>query len=288
MRSAAITAALLLATLVLQPALPAAPLHAAARPGFTVSAPVAVSIPAARPAVATTRTTAPATAAVSAATGRVSAPRPHASAPAWPSHIAVTYRGTSTTRQAAVQALLAAQLARLPASTYSTLRTLVLVDGPLPRRGYAGADILVLRIEDISDAELSAVFIHELGHVADLGLLQGTPTATASAFVDGATPIATDDPSASFYSICWKTSTTARCPAGQFISGYGSTDPFEDFAESFAYYVLHGRQFRARAALDPLVAARYNFLRDTVFAGTEYTTGTTEVPATVPYDITRL
>lgn len=55
------------------------------------------------------------------------------------------------------------------------------------------------------------------------------------------------------------------CPAG-----WGIMD--EDWAESFAFYVTAGRRFRAAAALRPMIAARYNFIKTQVFAGVEFNT----------------
>jgi len=52
----------------------------------------------------------------------------------------------------------------------------------------------------------------------------------------------------------------------------------EDFAESFAFYVSAGRRFRTAAAQRPMLAQRYNWLRDNVFGGVQYDT---DLPADV-------
>ncbi|MBK7660159.1 MAG: fibronectin type III domain-containing protein [Betaproteobacteria bacterium] len=55
------------------------------------------------------------------------------------------------------------------------------------------------------------------------------------------------------------------CAAGKYV-------PAEDFAESFAFYVTAGRRFRAAAAGSALLAQRYAWLRNNLFAGVEYDT----------------
>ena len=48
------------------------------------------------------------------------------------------------------------------------------------------------------------IFVHELGHVVDLGLLKGK-NRQASEFRDGSTPIYSDDQSLNFYRILFLT-----------------------------------------------------------------------------------
>ncbi len=55
------------------------------------------------------------------------------------------------------------------------------------------------------------------------------------------------------------------CAAGKHV-------PAEDFAESFAFYVTAGRNFRSAAAGRPMIAQRYAWLRTNVFAGMEFDT----------------
>jgi hypothetical protein len=47
----------------------------------------------------------------------------------------------------------------------------------------------------------------------------------------------------------------------------------ESFAESFALYITHGRLYRELAALDQNYERQYNWLKDNVFDGIEYDTG---------------
>lgn len=57
---------------------------------------------------------------------------------------------------------------------------------------------------------------------------------------------------------------------GELISGYAKTNPREDFAEHFAYYVWKGTTFRERMPENLDLQARYYFLKDYLFQGIEY------------------
>jgi len=65
--------------------------------------------------------------------------------------------------------------------------------------------------------------------------------------------------------------------AGALLSGgaqEGKTNDIrEDFAESFAAYVLEGQVFRGKAANNTIIAQKYNWLKTNVFQGKEYQTG---------------
>ena len=115
------------------------------------------------------------------------------------------------------------------------------------------------------------MLVHELGHITDLGHFRGT-TAEASGFHDGSYSIPLDDPSAEFYQISWRDETKQKFTAqrADFVSGYAMSDPFEDFAESFNFYILHGADFRALATESSALQKKYDFLKAEVFAGTEF------------------
>ncbi len=72
---------------------------------------------------------------------------------------------------------------------------------------------------------------------------------------------------------------------GEFITPYaregytgggftqGTLAPHEDFAESFAFYMLQGNVFRERAKNNIYLQQKYDFLREYIFEGVEYNTG---------------
>lgn len=169
-------------------------------------------------------------------------------------------------------------LSVLPANLTAPLDTLTLYLNARQPRGLSNSHVLELSCGGLTDREIVAVLVHELGHIADLGAFRGVAP-QPSGFVDGALAVAADDLSAKFYGISWTSSTQRRFSAARadFVSGYAMTDPFEDFAESFITYVLHGDDFRQLARSNAALAKKYNFLRDRVFAGAEYSGAISEI-----------
>jgi len=144
---------------------------------------------------------------------------------------------------------------------------------------------------NVPDAEFRALFVHEFGHLTDLGCLTGTSNSASSAFQDGKEIIYQNDPSVEFYSISWLNKDTKRHGAKEadFVSGYASWDPFEDFAESFIYYVLQRDAFRERAQSNTALARKLQWLETNIFTEPLHI-ATSKSPWTgkVPWDITKL
>lgn len=151
---------------------------------------------------------------------------------------------------------------------------------------YAGFDLT----DPVQRDEARALFIHEFGHITDLGCLRGH-SIEASGFMDGSTVIPADDPSLGFYTISWVDDRTRRqdSRSDDFASGYAATDPFEDFAEAYAYYALQEPAFAARAATNPVLAKKYDWMKQNVFAqGAPNALGLSRAEALPPWDITKL
>ena len=167
--------------------------------------------------------------------------------------------------------------------------TLYFADG---RRGLGGGSTIILRCSDVSDKELSSVFVHEMGHIVDTGLYTGDSWYGKSEFVDGNLPIYNNDLSLRFYRINWKDSKTLKngSTEADFVSRYAMTDPFEDFAETYNFYILHGRQFKEMAEYDRNLMRKYLFMKYYVFHGQEYDNDpyTKIQPFTRTYDATTL
>lgn len=181
-------------------------------------------------------------------------------------------------------------LRNMPEKCRDTLQSFyVRYDHP-EHRGLAGKSVMVLD-GSVPDDEFRALFIHEFGHVLDLGCHIGNMNKGESRFVDGKDVIYADDPSLGFYQISWITSTTQRSDAKpeDFVSGYASYDVFEDFAETFAYYVLQNEAFQKRAQTNAVMKAKYDWLSENVFNGQpSLATGKSEWTGSVPWDVTKL
>jgi len=110
---------------------------------------------------------------------------------------------------------------------------------------------------NIDSWEFLSVFIHEFGHYIDLYYLEKKVIKDLSEY---------------FYEISWKTSKTIKPWLKQkdFVSGYSMTNKYEDFAESFTYYILHNKDFFEKAQKSDILLAKYNFFNKNVFINNEF------------------
>ena len=173
------------------------------------------------------------------------------------------------------KALVYRTLASLPGNAVNKLSTLTLYYSNEGRRGLGGGGAIILRCKNVTDQELVAVLTHEMGHITDGNTLTGTVSSGESSFKDGSMPIYLNDLSLAFYKISFTDDKTLKSDVSEqdFVSGYAMSDPFEDFAESYAYYVLHGKEFAALAKTNSSLGAKYNFLKYYVFKNKEFDNG---------------
>lgn len=105
--------------------------------------------------------------------------------------------------------------------------------------------------------ESMKVFVHELGHIVDLHYL----------------PNLWDyDPSENFYNISWLSYQVKKknTKIEDFVSWYSLTNKYEDFAESFWFYIFHNEEFKRRASKNINIARKYNFFSKFVFINSEF------------------
>ncbi len=184
-------------------------------------------------------------------------------------------------------------LEKLPLTHRNQLSDLTLFYTKDGRRGFGGNGSIILRCLNVKDDELASVLIHEVGHLVDGSLLFGTDSEDVSGFYDFEIPVALDDPSLDFYRISWISESERQDDALylDFVSEYAMTDPFEDFAETYAYYRLHGPEFRKLKKMNSALQRKYEFMKTQVFDGAEYYVGNTEPKVDIwvrNYDITVL
>ncbi len=157
-------------------------------------------------------------------------------------------------------------------------------------RGLGGESTVIIT-GNVPDKEFMALLIHECGHVTDLGGLRGNDTRRPTNFFDGSTPIYGNDPSVQFYQISWMTPKIIIPGLGDadFVSGYAMSDPFEDFAETFAYFALQRKEFARLATKNNVLKAKYDFMATFVFADTPMIAdGQSKRGKSVPWDVTKL
>ena len=107
-------------------------------------------------------------------------------------------------------------------------------------------------VERMSLEEFIGVMIHEFAHYVDIYHLP------KSAF---------GDESQRFYDISWDS--VSRIKSWQkwqdFVSGYAMTNQYEDFAESYLYYVLHNKEFLEKTKQSDALGKKYAFLQTYIF-----------------------
>ncbi len=160
----------------------------------------------------------------------------------------------------------------LPLEHRSGLRHVKIFWAAKMGRGVGGGDTIYLRCNNVQDNELVGVFIHEMGHITDTGVLQGNAASGESVFKDRRIQLFNDDESVGFYTISWK-NTKAKIKGStslDFVTGYAMTDPFEDFAETYNFYLLHGNEFLQMAQQNSRLKRKYEFMKSKIFHGKEF------------------
>lgn len=101
-------------------------------------------------------------------------------------------------------------------------------------------------------SEYSAVSIHEFAHFVDLYFLEKKVFTDTSYY---------------FYNISWESIKVLKPGLEQkdFVSGYAMTNKYEDFAESFTYYILHNDDFLEKSRQSALLRAKYDFFSKYLF-----------------------
>ena len=109
-----------------------------------------------------------------------------------------------------------------------------------------------------SDSEFIKVLVHEMGHVIDIHYLLGSEFKS--------------DPSEEFYAISWLDYEHKKKGASlaDFVSGYALSNKYEDFAESFAFFVFHNDDFARLAETNPAIQEKYYFFQNNIFQNTEF------------------
>lgn len=100
--------------------------------------------------------------------------------------------------------------------------------------------------------EFTSVFIHEFGHFIDLYYFNN--------FLN-------TDISNKFYNISWDWTKVIKpgLSVNDFVSWYSMTNKYEDFAESFTYYVLHNWDFLNKLKKSDILEKKYEFFSNYVF-----------------------
>jgi len=102
-----------------------------------------------------------------------------------------------------------------------------------------------------------------MGHIIDLWYIQWTNIKKDNNFTEfGKIVFAINDPSIRFYTVSWESEKIRKAEAKKkdFCSGYGMTNPFEDFAECFNLYIHHNILFKEITKNNNQLTQKYNFI----------------------------
>ncbi len=172
-------------------------------------------------------------------------------------------------------------LSIMPSDFDGRLQRLYVVYGdPEMRRGMSGVGVVFMKGEEL---DFFRVLVHEFGHIYDLH--REVTFGPNSVFYDGSYILPQADPSVEYYSYSWAGNALRVAELASFASSYGTSDPFEDFAEAFALYVLQHDTFKQWSFDDPVIAEKYAFI-NRFFNGRTF--NSTEQYLTRPYDVTML
>lgn len=107
-------------------------------------------------------------------------------------------------------------------------------------------------------SEFLAVSIHEFAHFYDLYILQKKNWIDISDY---------------FYDISWQETKIIKptLTKKDFVSWYSMTNKYEDFAETFTYYVLHNSDFLEKSKTSEILKKKYNFFSKYIFYDNEFT-----------------
>lgn len=172
--------------------------------------------------------------------------------------------------------LLVKILKLMPQEHWAPLDNIKIEDKVRTPRGFKDQDSVVMNYGKIdSDEEFIAVFLHELGHVVDLDVFVGESDEPSNFVFLDRSPVPSDDPSVEFYQITWDNTRSPHDTAQHLdaVSEYGFTNPFEDYAEAYIFYLLHGKSFKLLTDKNESLKEKYIFLKNKTFNGMEFAFG---------------
>jgi len=112
-------------------------------------------------------------------------------------------------------------------------------------------------IENMKIEELNAVWIHEFWHYVDLYFLKKWIYTDLSDY---------------FYNISWDSTKILKAWQKQedFVSWYAMTNKYEDFAESFTYFILDNEDFLSKSSKSDILRKKYDFFIKYLFREWEF------------------
>jgi hypothetical protein len=194
-------------------------------------------------------------------------------------------------------AFMVTKLASFGYDPLTSLRTLTINNYTKNKRWYANAKLMVLNTyQMLSNKEFLQVLAHEMWHVIDLWVVVGTSRQINPDYTEfGKAKFSVDDQSLVYYAISWLNEDTMRqrMTDTDFCSGYGASNPFEDFAECGQLYLYHRDVFSYLADSSPVLQRKFDYfdkLYQSQYLSANFNdTDLTELDVRVrPWDTTRM
>ncbi len=139
------------------------------------------------------------------------------------------------------------------------------LDSPSSLRALSNEEKMFIYLDSISNnAEYREILTHEMGHVVDLGVLRGQNPQKSKIFTEfWEIKFSIDDPSILFYQISrrWEKLTLRGVTYKDFVSWYSLNDIFEDFAESFNFYLNHYESFKTLSKYSPILKSKFQYFK---------------------------
>jgi hypothetical protein len=172
-------------------------------------------------------------------------------------------------------------LSVMPQGFDRRLKNLYIVYGDSKmRRGMSGVGVVFMKGEEL---DFFRVLVHELGHIYDLH--REVSAGEKSQFYDGPYRLFVGDPSVTYYEYSWLSNSQRSADKTAFASTYGMSDPFEDFAEAFALYILQNETFDDWKDSDPIFQNKFVYMNG-IFNGRTFKSSKKFLAQ--PYDVTML
>lgn len=155
-------------------------------------------------------------------------------------------------------------------------------------RGLGGKGTIILD-GSVPDDEFLTLLTHECGHLAHAAL-SGTPSSGDSGLRDGSQVFYNDSPAIGFFRISWMSDRVRRegSRAEDFVSGYAITDMFEDFAETYTYYLYQRADMEARARTNDAIRRKLDWMEANYPNPAVPVSGNYVFGGKVPWDATKL
>lgn len=146
----------------------------------------------------------------------------------------------------------------------STMQLLTLRQREDKARGYASRTKLYLHLPMMKTMEeFAGVLVHELGHIIDVWVINGSGKELDQKFTEFGKPaFYKNDFSLGFYELSRQSEKVRKKTAGElsFCSGYWMSNVFEDFAECFKLYLFNHNYFFSLAQSDPILYKKYQYI----------------------------